>query len=147
MQSVREALIAEHSLLEDALNELANAAEGSDPVVIGQAFADVERGFLRHLELEERHLFPLAEPFHGEGIAASRRDHDEIRRRLADLGVRADLHTLDKASVDDLVEALRRHAEHEDKTLYHWVETNAPEGTRRELVTLLAKTIRADVRS
>jgi hypothetical protein len=42
---------------------------------------------------------------------------------------------------------LRRHAEHEDRTLYHWVETNAPEGTRRELVALLAKTIRADVRS
>jgi hypothetical protein len=66
---------------------------------------------------------------------------------LADLGVRADLHTLDKATVDELVETLRRHSEHEDRTLYHWVETNAPEGTRRELMKLLAKTIRADVRS
>jgi hemerythrin-like domain-containing protein len=147
MENLREFLVAEHALLEQALHELACAAEGADPSVLAQAFTDLERSLLGHLELEERELFPLAEPFHHDGIEASRSDHDRIRRLLADLGVRADLHTLDKATVDDLVEALRRHSEHEDRTLYHWVETNAPEGTRRELVSLLAKTIRADVRS
>jgi len=147
MENLRESLVAEHVLLEQALHELACAAEGADRAVLVQAFTDLERGLLNHLELEERELFPLVEPFHRDGIEASRRDHDRIRRLLADLGVRADLHTLDKATVDELVETLRRHSEHEDRTLYHWVETNAPEGTRRELMKLLAKTIRADVRS
>jgi hemerythrin-like domain-containing protein len=147
MENLRESLVAEHALLEQALHELACAAEGADRTVLVQAFTDLERGLVKHLELEERELFPLVEPFHHDGIEESRRDHERIRRLLADLGVRADLHTLDKATVDELVEALRRHSEHEDRTLYHWVETNAPEGTRRELMKLLAKTIRADVRS
>ncbi|HEX6277086.1 MAG TPA: hypothetical protein VFZ53_28790, partial [Polyangiaceae bacterium] len=59
----------------------------------------------------------------------------------------ADLHTLRKETVDDLVEALRRHAEREDRTLYHWIEEHAPRDTRRHLLSLFAKTARADMRS
>jgi hemerythrin-like domain-containing protein len=146
MENVRETLVAEHALLEQALFELACAAEGADRSALVQAFTEVERGLVAHLELEERELFPLVEPFHPDAIETARKNHEEIRRLLADLGVRADLHTLDKATVDELVEVLRRHFEHEDRTLYHWLETNAPEGTRRELVKLFAKTVRADVR-
>jgi len=99
-----------------------------------------------HIRYEERELFPLAEPFHAERVAALRAEHDRIRKLIAELGVRADLHTLTKRAVDDLVETLRRHAEEEDRTVYRWVEANAPEDSRRHLMSLLARTVRADLR-
>jgi len=146
MSNLREELLYQHAWLEQALNDLAFAAEAADDTALRGAWSEVERGLLRHIDFEERELFPLIAPFHAAGVDALRGDHDRIRKLVADLGVRADLHTLRKDTVDALVESLRRHAEHEDRTLYHWVEEQAPEDTRRHLLSLFAKTARADLR-
>jgi hemerythrin superfamily protein len=147
MHRIRTGLLEDHARLDQAFTDLGFAAESADPDELTRAFGELETELTGHLELEERELFPLAEPFHAERVAALRAEHDRIRKLVAELGVRADLHTLTKKAVDDLVETLRRHAEEEDRTLYRWVEANAPEDSRRHLMSLLARTVRADLRA
>jgi hemerythrin-like domain-containing protein len=147
MSNLREELLHQHAWLDQALNDLGCAAEAADNTVLLGAWSELERTLLRHLDFEEQELFPLVAPFHAKGLDALRDEHDRIRKLVTDLGVRADLHALRKDTVDELVETLRRHAEHEDRTLYHWIEEHAPEDTRRHLLSLFAKTARADVRS
>jgi hemerythrin-like domain-containing protein len=146
MNNLREELLREHAWLDQALNDLACAAETANDTAMRSAWSEVERGLLQHLDFEEQELFPLVAPFHAGSVKALHDDHARIRKLVADLGVRADLHTLRKDTVDDLVESLRRHAEHEDRTLYHWIGEHAPEDTRRHLLGLFAKTARADIR-
>jgi hypothetical protein len=147
MNHLREELVNEHARLDQALNDLACAAESADANELLRAWSELEADLLELLDFEERELFPLVEPFHAEGTGASSREHERIRKLVADLGIRADLHTLRKDVVDGLVETLRQHAEHEDRTVYHWLEENAPEDTRRHLLGLFVKTARADVQS
>jgi hemerythrin-like domain-containing protein len=146
MSNLRERLLHEHAWLEQALFDLACAAEGADPSELLHAWSELERGLLQHLDFEEREIFPLVVPFHAKAVDTLRDEHDRVRKLVTELGVRAELHTLRKDAIDDLVEALRRHAEHEDRTLYHWVEEHLPEDTRRHLLGLFAKTVRADTR-
>jgi hemerythrin-like domain-containing protein len=143
---LREGLMADHLWLDEALVRLGFAAESGDAGELQHSWNELESGLTTHLELEERELFPLVEPFHPEGVRALRNDHELIKRRIADLGVEVDLHAVRKQTVDDLVETLRRHSEKEDRTLYHWLETNVPEDSRRHLLGLLARTVRADLR-
>jgi hemerythrin-like domain-containing protein len=147
MSNLRDGLLDEHAWLDQALSDLACATEGGAPPDLARTWSELERGLLRHLEFEERELFPLVAPFHAEGVQALREEHERLRKLVTELGVRVDLHTLRKNTVDDLVEALRRHAEREDRTLYRWIEEHAPQDTRRHLLGLFAKTARADIRS
>jgi hemerythrin-like domain-containing protein len=147
MKSLRQKLLKEHELLDESLKALVCAAEGADRGELERVWSEFETELLRHLELEERVLFPIAEPFHPEAVDSLRLEHARIRTIAVELGLRAELHTLRKHTVDWLVEALLRHGEKEDRTLYRWVEELAPEGTRRQIMSLLAKTTRADLRS
>jgi hemerythrin-like domain-containing protein len=147
MPTLRQELLDQHARLDDSLNGLACAAEGADRAETLRVWGELERDLLHHLDLEERELFPLVEPFQKEAIDSLRLEHGRIRTIVAELGVRAELHTLRKHTVDWLVEALRRHAEREDRTLYRWVEELAPEDTRRHLASLFARTARADLRA
>jgi len=143
MDSIRQTLVDEHASLDRALVNLALAAESSDSSELRRAWSELESDLASHLDVEERDLFPLAWPLHPEGITALRRDHERIRKLIAALGIEVDLHTLRKSSVDALVEMLRQHAEHEDKTVYRWAESEAPEDTRRRFVSLFARTLRS----
>ena len=144
--SLREHLLHDDAWLDGALNDLACAAEAVEPQELLRAWSELERGLVGHLDFEERELFPLVLPFHAQAVDALRGEHERIRKLMTELGLRAELHTLRKDAVDALVEALRRHAEHEDRTLYPWVEAHLPEDTRRHLLGLFVKTVRADVR-
>jgi len=146
MDPIRQALVDDHASMDRALGNLALAAESSDSAELRRAWSDLESDLSSHLDLEERELFPLAWPLHPEGITELRRDHERIRKLIAAVGIEVDLHTLRKSTVDALVELLRQHAEHEDKTVYRWAESEAPEDTRRHFVSLFARTLRSGLR-
>jgi hemerythrin len=147
MSHLREELERQHAELDQALNDIACAAEAGDPASLLLAWSDFESCLVCHLDFEERELFPLVEPLHARALGALRGEHDRIRKLVAELGLRAELHTLRRDAVDELVELLRRHAEHEDRTLHHWLDDSAPEDTRRHLFGLLVEAVRASVRA
>src|SRR5207244_8022757 len=72
-------LMRQHAALDEALQELVRAAGHAEPQPLQQAWTDFEPALLRHLELEEQSLFPLAEGAHAEEVRALRIDRKSTR--------------------------------------------------------------------
>jgi hemerythrin-like domain-containing protein len=144
-REIRAELAREHEEIDQELQALASAGESGESANVQAAWDEFESRLLAHLELEERELFPLVESVHPQEVEALRREHEVIRRTVARLGVRSDLHTLPKATIDAFVKLLESHAEREDLTLYRWADELAPLGSRRHLFGLLARGARAAV--
>lgn len=145
--SLRNELLRQHERIERHLRELGEAVEADDAQELQRVWAAFEAELFSHLETEERDLFPLVEPFHPEDIRALKVEHEQIRRLVCELGLCCDLHALNGTALAQLMQNLHRHAEYEGRTLYRWVEELAPIDTRRGLLRLLTKTVRADVSS
>jgi hypothetical protein len=69
------------------LDRLLERAQRADPAVDADAYAELRRGLLRHIAMEERVLLPFARAArHGEPLATAaqiRADHAAIARLLA----------------------------------------------------------------
>ncbi len=137
--NVRESLGSDHKAIERNLTDLANAVEGADSPTILAVFRRVERGLRAHTDGEEHYLFPHFEEQHPETIRELREEHERFRRRLDELMVQTELHTLRKESIDDLVAQLRAHAAKENRTLYAWADDSPPKEPRDGLYAFLAE--------
>lgn len=142
MARIQEELRADHARLERLVTELVDTVEGADEPTIQQMWSRFESGLLAHFDAEERYILPLLERDHAAEVRGIRDEHDRIRRLMAELGVRADLHTLRKDVVDELIAALRAHAEREDRTLYPLADAAADVGTRERLFDALRRETR-----
>lgn len=129
---IRARLLSDHRALEELLTQLTSAIEGVSPPALCEQWARFERGLRDHLDAEERCLFPLVASAHRNDIEALRAEHQHIRCALSELGFAVELHTLRKASVDELITYLQQHALREDYSLYQWLdESSAAERTWR----------------
>jgi iron-sulfur cluster repair protein YtfE (RIC family) len=135
--NVRQSLGGDHQAIDQRLSDLANAVEGANFPTILEVFREVDRGLRAHMYAEERYLFQPFEETHPQDIAALRRDHDRFHRKLDELMIQTELHTLRKESIDALIEELEAHAAKEDKTLYAWADQPAHEAHRDALFAFL----------
>lgn len=115
----------EHAALDARFDDLcarARAGEWSDVDEVWDDFAD---DLEAHLAYEEHDLFPLL----GEQAPALAQrlvsQHEMIRRRLTELGVEIQLHTVRARTLEQLVDMLREHAQLESEQLYPWLERRA----------------------
>lgn len=131
---VHATLHHDHTELEQLFGRLEDAVEGADDPTIQRLWTEFERRLFAHLEGEERYLLPALALRHPAAVARIHREHRQIRELVDDLGIRTDLHLLRKDAADALVETLRRHAAHEDRTLYAWAEEEIGDGPLRELL-------------
>jgi hemerythrin-like domain-containing protein len=135
MESIRTRLLREHAELRRVFDELSNAVEGADAPTVVRVWTEFERALERHLCLEEEQLFPALELRHRAEVRRLREEHTWIRALVAELGLRADLHTLRKDVADALVAALTEHAEQEDRGLYAWADAElGAKGLRDRIV-------------
>jgi len=137
--SVRQSLGSDHEAINRALSDLANAVEGADFPTILEVFRDVDRGLRAHMYGEERYLFRDYEASHPEEVRELREDHDRFHRKLDELMIQTELHTLRKESIDAFMEELRSHASKEDVTLYKWADEPVHEPQRDALFEFLEK--------
>jgi hemerythrin-like domain-containing protein len=121
----------DHIRLENLFQALNNAVESADQPTIARIWGEFESGLLAHLELEERYLLPAIEALHPSAAEMLIGEHNEIRKRVAELGVVTDLHLLRKDAAEELLELLRSHAAWEDRTLYPWAEHTMSESSQR----------------
>ncbi len=77
------------------------------------------------MDAEERHLLPLLETSHAREVAEVRAEHARIRQLVSELGVAIELHAARQPAIEELVETLRSHSEHEDRVLYRLVDAPA----------------------
>lgn len=145
MARIRDTLHADHARLDRLFGELVDTVEGADPPTVQQMWSRFESGLLAHFDAEERYILPLLERDHAAEVRGIEEEHDRIRRLVAELGVRADLHTLRKSVVDELVATLHAHAEREDRTLYPLADATLDEETRSKLLEFLRRETRRRV--
>jgi len=119
---VKARLLGDHRALEELLAQLTGAIEGANPPALCEQWTRFEQNLRDHLDTEERCLFPLVAAAHRNDIEELRAQHQHIRRALSELGLAVDLHTLRKASADELIVYLQRHALQEDQSLYQWLD-------------------------
>jgi hypothetical protein len=84
---------------------------------------------LDHLAAEERHLFGLVVEAHRAGVEALRAEHAQIRHALVELGRSVDLGKVNFEQLDRLRELLAAHSDHENRSLYQWLEERDGSGT------------------
>lgn len=121
---------------------LVDTVEGADLPDLARTWAEFEGGLLAHLDTEEKRLFPLIAGSHPDAVASALRQHARVRELVAELGVRAELHTIRKWAVDELVALLAGHAAFEDETLYPLADAALDEARKR----LALETLREEAR-
>ena len=130
-------MTADHQRLDRLFGELIDAVEGGNEPTIQETWSRFESGLLAHFDAEERLILPRLETDHAAEVRGILEEHDHIRRLIAELGVRADLHTLRKDVVDKLVAALRAHADREDRTIYPLADAAVDAETSRNFLDSL----------
>jgi hypothetical protein len=132
-EASRETLRHEHAMLDRLCEDLVNRAESGDCRECDAVWDELGRVLEAHMGLEEATLLPV---FGAEGPEQARladqirREHQDIRRTVARLGVAVQVHTLRAGDVRELVELLRRHAALEDGSLYAWADRVSPAAKR-----------------
>jgi len=121
---VKVRLLDDHRALEALLSNLESALECASTAELCEQWTRFELNLRDHLDTEERCLFPLVAASNRSEVEALRAEHQCIRKALSELGVALDLHTLRKASVDEFIVYLQRHALREENTLYRWVDND-----------------------
>jgi hemerythrin-like domain-containing protein len=136
-EGLRALLAREHRELDQLFEALLNALQADardDALRLWSAFDD---GLCRHMALEEKHLLPLLQQQDAREVEELLKEHEDIRAKLAELGVGVDLHEIRVQTVSDFVEQLRRHARREDALAYRWAQQNVPAAQQAEIRSAL----------
>lgn len=141
--SIRDRFFADHRRLETLLEQLLSAFEANDREDMSRLWNDFESGLLAHLEAEETYLIPALERVAESEAHALLQEHERIRKRLTELGVSLDLHTLRFETARVFVDELRAHAATEDRLLYRWAEQNIDLPRRASVLDALSTLLRA----
>jgi len=124
---------ADHEALDQLFTELAAAFDAPVPTEHARLWSALDERLRAHMELEEQHLLPRLALAHPSEAEAIRREHEELRRLLLELGVGVDLHTTRADAVERFIEVLRGHARREEALLYRWADETLASQERDEL--------------
>src|SRR4029079_5605875 len=118
MSAAGQLLLRDHQRLEELMDGLLEDVHRGDWSVCQTTWTRFERQLIQHLEAEETFLLPTFEREYPDETTALRAQHANIRRLLADMGVRVELHTLREEHVRRFIESLQAHAAREEELLY-----------------------------
>lgn len=122
MTPLGQRLHTEHQALDAHFEDIANRVHVGDTALLDAGWEHLEAALLAHMDFEERHLLPRFARDDAAEAAQIRAEHDEIRRRLTELGVAIQLHTLREEAALEFLAALRGHAAREDSLFYAWAD-------------------------
>jgi iron-sulfur cluster repair protein YtfE (RIC family) len=100
-------LLEDHPKLE-ALYERVVAACEADAPELGALWTELDESLTRHLAAEEEHVFPALATVASAEVEVLRAQHEDVRRKLVELGVCVDLHTIRQDVADAFIEADRK---------------------------------------
>lgn len=133
---LRDALTADHEALEERFDAMLEEMRAGTERDQSAEFTRFEEALLSHFDAEEKHLLPIFEAHDPDLAAVIRNEHDEIRRRLRELGIGVDLRTVREETFRELVQLLRDHAAREE-TFYHFANRAASEDIVKRVIDRL----------
>lgn len=125
-ESLRAELKGDHERLRALFDKTVAAFQANERTDAAHLWSEFDAALQRHLELEERHILPLFAQVDPKETASLAHEHEEIRRKLLELGVGVDLHLARADRVEAFVRALEDHAAREDALMYRWAQANLP---------------------
>jgi hemerythrin len=143
MNEVQSRLDQDHRELSQLLWRLSQDARDPSGLALQATWRELEHRLLAHLDAEEQYLLPLVEASHPFQVECTRREHDEIRRLVAELGIAVELHAVRESAISELVRTIDEHAEREDRTLYRFAGEKASVAVQHRIVLALREARRA----
>lgn len=134
-------LACHHDELDAACAELRAKAYADDPRALIEQARAFERAMIAHLDAEEEHILPAYAAFDPGDARTIREQHAELRSRLMQLVIDAELHCICMARIDDMIAALRAHAAEEDRRMYPWARLHLPLRARRALFVRIGRSL------
>jgi len=113
-------LVCEHERLDGIFCQLLDALHADAREDVRQLWTHFEDDITTHMALEEKYII---EGLWHEGPEEARAllgEHDDIRRKLAELSVGVELHCVSEDVVKAFVRQLRDHARRENEHAYQW---------------------------
>jgi hemerythrin-like domain-containing protein len=130
---VWELLSREHDRLDQLFERLLNALRADAREDALRLWAEFDDGLCEHMQFEEKVVLPALRTAEPREAASLAEEHEQIRAKLAELGVALDLHEVRAETVADFVEQLRRHARRENGLGYQWAERHLDAEDRHAL--------------
>jgi hemerythrin-like domain-containing protein len=137
-EGLRALLARDHRELERLFDALLNALQADAREDALRLWSVFEDGLCAHMTLEESHVLPPLRSHDPGEVDALLAEHEQIRSKLAELGVGVDLHEIRVQTVSDFIEQLRRHARREDALAYRWAQQNVPAAEQEQVQSALA---------
>src|SRR6185295_7884381 len=94
MSATGQLLLSDHQRLDALFQRLLDDVHCGDWTVCQATWSGFERELLAHIETEEEYLLPILDREYPNEAGVLEQQHQSIRRLLADLGVRIELHAL-----------------------------------------------------
>jgi hemerythrin-like domain-containing protein len=114
----RVTLLEDHRRIALLLDRLVATTRSGEREEEAKLWKTIESVLLRHLDVEEMFVFPVLREGHAAEIDLLRKQHDEIRKQIGEIGVALELHTLRCAAIESFCTELREHAEREESLAY-----------------------------
>ncbi len=147
MTDVKRELSHDHEDHRALLQDLANSIDAKEPgAELRRRWLAFEENLLDHLDTEERALFSVAVQAHRLEIERLRAEHRQIRQVAVGLSVAAELHSLKRPGIDELLDMLRAHNEHEEHSLHRWLEDDEGVLARRGVLAIRSRRERSSAR-
>lgn len=138
----RRLLADHHRAIDIVCRDLLDRTYADDPLRMIEQYRTFERAILEHLVAEEELVVPAyarAAPFEARAILD---DHAELRQRLFQVAIEAELHYVRAETVCELIEQLRAHAAREDASMYAWAQDHLPPSVKRQLFKRVRRSLR-----
>ena len=132
-----------HDALQAACRDLMADVYNDDTFSLTNRYRRFERAVLEHIDVEERELLPGFTKYSRLDARMIRLQHAEIRDQLYRLGIDLELHRARAERFAALIDALKRHVELEETTLYPWARENLSVHAKREQFVRLGHSLRA----
>jgi hemerythrin-like domain-containing protein len=126
--SLARQLCEEHEEIEKWFDFVVEEAREGDWYSCYEAWHPFASLIERHMQFEERRLFPAVErsmPGGAQLVNELTREHQQIRDQMFKLSLDIELHMASADRIAEMVALLRQHAAHEDESLHPWVQASA----------------------
>jgi hypothetical protein len=123
-------LHGDHEDFAKRFDQLCQTAHEGDWEDVDALWGPFETEFRAHMAFEEKELFDRFAAS-GEGpkdvVQTLRKQHDEMREQLAQLGVEIQLHAIRAETIDNFVKTIKMHATVESAHFYPWLDKQLDE--------------------
>jgi hemerythrin superfamily protein len=136
--AIRDRFVADHRNVEEICMRLLTAVEANEGPAAAALWNEFSGRLTKHLEAEERHLFPKIYRSNPRSARALVEEHRHIRSRMGEVRTEIEKGAVRLEAARGFIAELCAHARHEEDVMYRWADENLAAGETETLFEALA---------